>query len=110
MKIQFLGLKGILMEGKIGYELTNPQKSIWNMEEFFKGTTINNICGSEKMYEKIDEKFLNQAINNVVRKNDSFRIQIEIKEGKPRQYIAEYKPFEIEVVHIKNEEDVKILE
>ena len=26
------------MKTKDVYELTNPQKSIWNMEEFFKGS------------------------------------------------------------------------
>ena len=34
------------MENKDVYELTNPQKSIWYMEEFFKGSNINNICGN----------------------------------------------------------------
>ena len=92
------------------YELTNPQKSIWNMEEYFKGTTINNICAPEIIYEKIDPKVLKKALNNLVKKNDAFRIQIELQNGVPMQYITEYKPFEIEVVHIKNEEDVKKIE
>lgn len=26
------------------FKLTNPQMSIWNMEKYFEGTTINNIC------------------------------------------------------------------
>lgn len=98
------------MEEITSYELTNPQKSIWNMEEYFNGTTINNICAPEIIYEDIDVKVLEQALNNIVRKNDSFRIQIELKDGKPMQYIAKYKPFNIEVVHIKNEEDVKEIE
>ena len=98
------------MGEKVSYELTNPQKSIWNMEEFFMGTTINNICAPDIIYEKIDAKVLEKALNNIVRKNDSFRIQIELQKGIPMQYIAEYKPFEIEVVHIKNEEDVKEIE
>lgn len=98
------------MAEKICYELTNPQKSIWNMEEFFKGTTINNICAPDIIYEKIDAKVLEKALNEIVRKNDGFRIQIELQNGAPMQYIVEYKPFEIEVVHIKNEEDVKKIE
>ena len=98
------------MTEKVSYELTNPQKSIWNMEEYFKGTTINNICAPDIINEKIDAKALEQALNNIVKKNDSFRIQIELQNGAPMQYIAKYKPFEIEVVHIKNEEDVKQIE
>ena len=30
---------------KILYSLTNPQKSIWFTEEFYKGTPIENITG-----------------------------------------------------------------
>ena len=102
--------KAGFMEEKISYELTNPQKSIWNMEEYFKGTTINNICAPDIIQEKIDAKALEKALNEIVRKNDSFRIQIELKDEKPMQYVTEYKPFKIEVVHIKNEEDVKQIE
>ena len=28
------------------FELTSPQKSIWMMEQFYKGTNINNICAT----------------------------------------------------------------
>lgn len=28
------------------YHLTNPQKSIWLMEQFFKNSSVNNIGGT----------------------------------------------------------------
>ena len=28
------------------FELTNPQKSIWYIEQFYKGTSVNSICGT----------------------------------------------------------------
>lgn len=28
------------------YDLTNPQKSIWLTEQFYRGTSINVICGT----------------------------------------------------------------
>ena len=31
------------MENKELFELTNPQKSIWYTEQFYNGTTVNNI-------------------------------------------------------------------
>ena len=55
------------------YELTNPQKSIWNTEKFFEGTTINNICASITILDKLDETALKQAVYNIVKNNDSFR-------------------------------------
>ena len=36
------------------YDLTNPQKSIWYTEEFFKGTPIENITGSVIIPEKVN--------------------------------------------------------
>ena len=98
------------MEKIVNYELTNPQKSIWNMEEFFKGTTINNICAPDIIYERIDENVLKQALNNIVKKNDSFRIQITLENGIPMQHIEDYKPFDIDVIHIKDESEIKKLE
>lgn len=70
------------MEQKL-YNLTNPQKSIWNMEKFFEGKPINNICTPAIIYEKIDTNLLTQAINNVVKNNDTFRIRLELKERYP---------------------------
>ena len=35
----------IIMEKKF-YNLTNPQKNIWNMEQYYKGTAVNNIGGT----------------------------------------------------------------
>ena len=41
------------MENKKIYELTEPQKSIWVTEQFYKGSTINNICGTAIIKEKV---------------------------------------------------------
>ena len=51
------------------FNLTNPQKSIWNMEQFFKGTGISNIPVTIIFNETIDEKCLIKAINEMIRKN-----------------------------------------
>ena len=88
------------------YSLTNPQKNIWNMEKFFEGTTINNICTSAIIYEKINKTLLEKAINHVVQKNDSFRIKINIKEGIPVQKICNFEPFNLEFEYIKDESEL----
>ena len=39
-------------------KLTNSQKSIWVTEQYYRGSSINNICGTAIIEEKIDfEKF-----------------------------------------------------
>ena len=45
------------------YDLTNPQKSIWSMEEFYKGSNINNICSMVMIKEEVDLDRLNKAVN-----------------------------------------------
>ena len=58
------------------YELTSPQKSIWITEQYYKGTSINNICGTGLINEKVDFKILKQAILEVMKKNDIFKIKL----------------------------------
>ena len=76
------------------------------MEKFFEGTTINNICTSAIIYEKINKTLLEKAINHVVQKNDSFRIKINIKEGIPVQKICNFEPFNLEFEYIKDESEL----
>ena len=40
------------MESNV-YNLTNPQKSIWFTEQFYKGTPIENITGCVIVLEKL---------------------------------------------------------
>ena len=98
------------MENKELFELTNPQKSIWYTEQFYAGTTVNNICVSGTLYGQIDEDILKQAINNVVRQNDSFRIHVVLDNDIVKQYISDYKEFNIDVEYVNTESEVIQLE
>ena len=95
------------MTKKEVYNLTNPQKSIWYMEEVYKGTSINNICTSGKIFGKINIDFLKQAINNVVKQNDSFRIHIIKQNNTVKQYISDFKPFDIDVINITSSDELR---
>lgn len=98
------------MENKELFELTNPQKSIWYTEQFYNGTTVNNICTSGTVYGKIDVNLLKQAINNVVKQNDSFRIHVVLKDNIAKQYISDYKDFNIDVEYINDESEIEDIE
>ena len=97
------------MERKM-FNLTNPQKNIWNMEFYYSDTNICNICGSGLIKENINIELLKKAINILVERNDSFRIQLTLENSIPMQYFVSYKPFEIEVVNVKDEPDLRNLE
>ena len=92
------------------YDLTNPQKSIWFTEQFYKDTPIENITGCVIILEKLNLKALQKAINLFVEKNDSFRLKFTIKDDKPVQYLSSFSEFEIENTLINENEDVKNIE
>ncbi len=92
------------------YELTNPQKSIWYMEEYYKGTAINNICGSLTISEEINLKKFIQSIKIFVKQNKSFSIKLNLEEGTPKQYFSNLEDFNIEIININSQEDIQKLE
>lgn len=98
------------MNKKDVYNLTNPQKSIWNTEQFLKGTTVNNICTSGIIYENVNVELLKQAISNVVKQNDGFRLHIVLQNDAVKQYVSDFTPFEIDVEYISNEAELKNIE
>lgn len=97
------------MESNV-YNLTNPQKSIWFTEQFYKGTPIENITGCVIVLEKLNLKVLQKAINLFVKSNDSFRLKFTVKEDKPLQYLSSFSEFEIENVMVNTDEDIKDIE
>ncbi len=62
-------------ENKIFYELTTPQKNIWDMEQFYGNTPLNNVCGSVIIHEKVDFDRLKIAVDIVIKMNDAFGIE-----------------------------------
>ena len=78
------------------FELTNPQKSIWMMEQFYNGTNINNICATLTVNMDVDMKKWNKAINIFVQNNKSFGLNFKIENGEIKQYFTELKDIEFE--------------
>ena len=87
------------MNNKDVFELTNPQRNIWNTELFFSDTNINNICVSSIIDEVVDFNLLKKAINTLVELNESFRIKLCIENTIPMQYISDFMPFDIDIPH-----------
>lgn len=98
------------MENKDVYELTNPQKNIWNTELFFSDTNVNNVCVSGILNEVVDFNILKKAINVLVEKNDSFRIKLTIENNKPMQFFSEFVPFDIDIITIKSNTEFTAIE
>lgn len=92
------------------YSLTNPQKSIWHTEQFYKGTSIENITGTATILEKVDFKKFEMAINLFIEKNDSFRLRFIIDNNEVKQYLEDYSYISFEKISVSSEKDVKKIE
>ena len=88
------------------FELTNPQKSIWVMEQFYKGTNINNICATLTINKEVDIEKLNKAINIFIKNNKSFGLNFKIVNGEIKQHFIEIEEIQFDLVRLKNKEDV----
>lgn len=93
------------------YELTNPQKSIWLTEQFYKGTAVNNVCGTVLINDTVCFDKLIEAINIFIRDNDSLRIHVKLdNEGNIKQYFTDFTPLNFSIRTLSSDEDLSDLE
>ena len=95
------------MLGQNLYELTNPQKSIWELEQFYKNTSINNIVGTLIIKEKLNNKILEKSINKFIELNDSFNIRLHItEEGTISQFFTNFTFNNIDYIFINSHDEL----
>ena len=98
-----------MTQGKL-YELTNPQKTIWYTEQFYKGSNVNNIGGLFSIDDEIDTKLLKEAAWQFVRDNDAFRTKLVYDEnGDIKQYFSDFEEFDIPLINLKDENELNSL-
>jgi len=91
----------------MGHLLTNPQNSIWLTEKFFKGTSVNNICGYVYIKDEVNFDVLKKSINKLVKTNDGMRFKFKEENGTCIQYENNYEEFEIEMFNFSSEDDIE---
>lgn len=91
----------------MGHLLTNPQNSIWLTEKFFKGTSVNNICGYVYIKDEVNFDVLKKSINQLVKTNDSMRFKFKEENGSCVQYENNYEDFDIETFNFSSEKDIE---
>ncbi|MBR0427807.1 MAG: amino acid adenylation domain-containing protein [Clostridia bacterium] len=90
------------MQEKNFFHLTNPQKSIWVTEEYYKGSAINNICGTALIKEKVNLRLLEKAIRTTLQNNDIFKIKFSMHDNEVMQYVSDYVNSDIIYLRAKN--------
>lgn len=88
------------------YDLTNPQKSIWYTEQFYKNTSINNIVGYLKIKKNTDFEALEKAFNYLIIKNDSYKLHFKLENNVAKQYINDFIYEKLEIIDLKNDEQL----
>lgn len=89
------------------FELTNPQKSIWSQEQFYKNTSLNNIGGTLIIKEKINFELLEKAINKFTQLNDSFNIRLSFdNDGSIKQFFSNYTFQKINLINLNSYDDL----
>ena len=95
--------------GKIFYDLTTPQKSIYLTEEYYKNTNINNIAGTMVINVPIDfDKFI-LAFKQFVRQNDGCRIKLTNNEQEVKQWVSSYEDFAVPIIDVSSNEELDTL-
>lgn len=92
----------ILFGGIDMFELTTPQKNIWNLQKFYEGTSISNNCGAIFFEEKCDHQLLNQAINKLIELQAGMRLRFREEDGHPVQYQINYQPEQFPSKHFES--------
>jgi amino acid adenylation domain-containing protein/thioester reductase-like protein len=92
------------------YDLTAPQKSILLTEQYYKGSSINNVCGAAFIEEQIDFDLLKQAVTLVINNNTNFHIKLCLDNNVIKQYICDDLCFDVEIIDVYTKDDVYNLE
>lgn len=92
------------------YGLTNPQKNIYLIENYYNGTPVNNVCGTCIFHSVLNFELLRDALNMLIQNNDSFRLHFELKHGETYQYLEPSVSYNIEIVDVTDMADVDNIE
>lgn len=88
--------------------LTNAQKSIWVTEQYYKGSSINNICGTAVIQEKVDFEKLKESIQIVCKKHDNFWLDFKLNKGNVEQVLSEKKEIQIDTINIAGKNQLEL--
>lgn len=96
--------------GKKFYSLTNPQKNIWNTEQYYKGTSVNNIGGTVHLKTQLDFSALSKAVSNVILAHDNFHIKLTKDGNNIKQIFVSLENYFVEIIDLKDMAELLLIE
>lgn len=79
------------------FQLSMSQLNIWDMEQYLPGTPMNTISCTIEISGRLDISLLSQVLNEVLEKDDSLRLQIQVQDGVPVQTYVPFRPQDFEL-------------
>uniref|UniRef100_UPI000AD87F3E non-ribosomal peptide synthetase n=1 Tax=Paenibacillus polymyxa TaxID=1406 RepID=UPI000AD87F3E len=86
------------------FALSQPQQRIWYTELVYPNRNTSTIITTVKIKGTVRIDALQQAMNRVIARNDSFRIKITVRDGIPYQYVEPFATQSIETLQVTQEE------
>lgn len=71
------------------FHLTTPQQNIWNLQKYYSGTAIANLCGAVFFQEKREDVLLCRAVSRFIHSQNGIRLRFSEEGEAPRQYVSE---------------------
>lgn len=78
------------MDTNIWFNLSERQLNIWDLEQRYKGTSMNVISCAIEIFARVDFSLLEQVLNEVLASDDSLRLRIRADENGPMQRYVSY--------------------
>ena len=85
------------------FSLTEPQKNVIETDQFFKNTSISNIGGYSRFFDRVDLELMKKAINKLIENADGLRLRLKNDNGEISQYIEPYREEKIEIIKLDGE-------
>lgn len=89
------------------FGLSVSQENIWSLQKFYEGTSIGNQCGAIFYENNGRLEFLQEALNEVIRKQTSMRLRFREVDGHIQQYVTEFKREEFEILRFSSSREYK---
>ena len=86
--------KGMAMQrsdNRERFPLSLNQQNIWNLEQVYGGTSINNISTSIRIQGRLDFAALQETLDRVIAQDPTLRTRLVWEDGEVRQFSAPYE-------------------
>ncbi|KAA9008679.1 amino acid adenylation domain-containing protein [Paenibacillus spiritus] len=93
--------------GKQMYSLSHSQKRFWYTDKIYPGTGVGNVILESHLKERVDLHQFEQALNQTVMQNDALRLKVEERDGTLVQYVSDFEPVKLEVLHFSGKKELR---